>query len=330
MIWEFKVMTSDYHHISVLGDEVIKYLQPQAGQNFIDCTLGGGGHTERILEETGPKGRVLAFELDQRAVEASRLRLKKYQNRLIIIQDSYVHLKEIAKRKDFKPIQGIVFDLGLSSDQLDRADRGFSFKDHGSLDMRFDEKSQTLKAEDIVLYWSKDDLLKIFREYGEVKQVERVAQGIVAWRETFLKQKQKKLKTSMFVSAILGILNIKESSLKRFRIHPATQIFQALRIAVNSELDNISKALPQAFDILEPGGRIAVISFHSLEDRIVKQYFKQMSLDCICPPESPICNCGNKPKVKIITKKSIKPSAQEISTNWRSRSAKLRVVEKIS
>jgi len=322
-------MANDYHHISVFGDEVIKYLAPRANQNFVDCTLGGGGHSQRILDLTGPKGKILAFELDKRAIVASQARLKKYKNRLDIVQDSYVHLKKIVIKKKFRPIHGIIFDLGLSSDQLDRADRGFSFKDHGSLDMRFDVKSQSLTAEEIVLTWSKDDLLKIFREYGEVKQAQRLAQGIIAWRETFLKQKQKKLKTSMFVSAILRILNIKETSLKRFRIHPATQVFQALRIAVNSELDNISKALPQALDMLESGGRIAVISFHSLEDRIVKRYFKQMSSGCICPPESPICTCGNKPQLKIISKKAIEPSAQEISANPRSRSAKLRVAEKI-
>lgn len=322
-------MKEGYHHISVLGDEVIEYLQPQAGQNFVDCTLGGGGHTQSILELTGPDGKVLAFEMDKRAIKASQTRLKKYQDRLIVVQDSYAHLKKHTKEKDFKPVHGIVFDLGLSSDQLDKADRGFSFKDHGSLDMRFDPENQKLTAQDIVLNWSDNELSKIFREYGEVKQVDRLVQGIVAWRKTFLKQKQKELKTSMFVSAVLRILNIKEGNLKKHRIHPATQIFQALRIAVNSELDNITKALPQAFDILEKGGRIAVISFHSLEDRIVKQYFKQMSQACICPPKSPVCICGNKPKIKIITKKVIAPSAQEISANPRSRSAKLRVAEKI-
>jgi 16S rRNA (cytosine1402-N4)-methyltransferase len=322
-------MSNDYHHISVLGDEIIKYLDPKAGQNFIDCTLGGGGHSARILDLNGPKGKVLAFELDPRAIKAAKSRLKDYKDRIVIVRDSYAHLKDYIKKENLKPIQGIVFDLGLSSDQLDKADRGFSFKDHGSLDMRFDPENQKLKAEDIILNWSESELLKIFYEYGEVKQTKRLVQGIIAWRKTFLKQKQKELKTSMFVSAILEILNIKESNLKKHRIHPATQIFQALRIAVNSELDNISKALPQALDILESGGRIAVISFHSLEDRIVKHYFKQMSQGCICPPESPVCNCNNKAKLKIITKKVIEPSANEISANRRSRSAKLRVAEKI-
>ena len=177
--------------------------------------------------------------------------------------------------------------------------------------------------------WTEAQILKIFQEYGEVKQARRLARGLVSWRKDLGKQKQKSIKTSMLVGIILRILNIKEESLKRFRIHPATQVFQALRIAVNDELGNLQKVLPQAYNILSPGGRLAVISFHSLEDRIVKHYFKDLSKGCICPPETPVCRCDNKPKVKLITKKAIKPSDDEIAKNYRSRSAILRVIEKI-
>lgn len=319
---------TEYQHTSVLKDELIDLLAPQSNQNYIDLTLGGGGHSQAILETTGPAGKVLAFELDSRAISASLEKLQRYQDRLIIINSSYVNLQSEFSRHKIN-ISGIVADLGLSSDQLDKAERGFSFKDHGSLDMRFDPNGQTLTASDIVMDWTEDQILKIFQEYGEVKQAKRLARGLVSWRKNLDKQKQKPIKTSMLVGAILRILNIKEDNLKRFRIHPATQVFQALRIAVNDELNNLKKVLPQAYQILPSGGRLAVISFHSLEDRIVKQYFKKMMQGCICPPETPVCRCNNQPKIRLVNKKAIRPSQAEISKNPRSRSAVLRVIEKI-
>jgi len=322
-------MNDSYSHISVMLDEVIEFLDPQKNQNYLDLTLGGGGHSRAILDKTGPDGKVLAFEMDKRAIRAAKENLKDYKDRLIVVNSSYVHLESEVKNNKIDNISGIVADLGLSSDQLDKADRGFSFKDHGSLDMRFDPNGQTLTASDIVMNWSEAQILKIFREYGEVKQAQRLAKGLVSWRKDLGKQKQKSIKTSMLVGIILRILNIKEESLKRFRTHPATQVFQALRIAVNDELGNLQKVLPQAYNILSPGGRLAVISFHSLEDRIVKHYFKDLSKGCICPPETPVCRCENKPKVKLITKRAIKPSKVELSKNRRSRSAILRVIEKI-
>lgn len=322
-------MPSEYKHISVLEDEVIEFLQIAKNKNYIDCTLGGGGHTARILEANKPNGQVLAFEMDDRAIKAAKEKLDKYKNRFIVAHSSYVHLQEKVKELNFKNISGIVFDLGLSSDQLEKSNRGFSFKDDGPLDMRFDPSGQTLTAEDIVLTWPEEKLFKIIREYGEEKQAKRLSRGIVAWRENFCKQKQKTLKTSMLVSTILRIFNIKESSLQRYRIHPATKVFQALRIAVNDELENVKNVLPQAVDILQPGARLVVISFHSLEDRIVKQYFKSISRGCICPPAVPICVCDNEPLVKIINHKVIKPSKEELLRNPRSRSAVMRVVEKI-
>lgn len=331
---------ADYQHTSVLQDEIIEFLRPKKNQHFVDATLGGGGHSQAILEKNGPAGKVLAFELDERAIAAAKVRLKKYQQRIIIVRKNYVHLKEELEKnkKDLPEISGVVFDLGLSLDQLLSANRGFSFNDDGPLDMRFDTRGQSLTASDIILNWSEKELLKIFREYGEVKQAQRLARGLVSWRAQIQpkglspcgrKQKQKKLKTSMLVSAILRILKISEGSLKKYRIHPATQIFQSLRIAVNGELDNLHKVLPLAFWALKPGGRLAVISFHSLEDRLVKNYFKSLLGACTCPPDLPVCVCGRKSSAKLMTKKPVRPSPAEIRANPRSRSAILRVIEKL-
>jgi len=304
---------TEYQHTSVLVEELKDLLAPQSNGNYIDLTLGGGGHSQAILEKTGPDGKVLAFELDGRAISASQDKLKKYQNRLIIINSSYVNLQAEFNRQKIN-ISGIVADLGLSSDQLDKAERGFSFKDHGSLDMRFDPNGQTLTASDIVTDYTEEQILKIFQEYGEVKQAKRLARGLVSWRKNLDKQKQKPIKTSMLVGAILQILNIKEDNLKRFRIHPATQVFQALRIAVNDELNNLKKVLPQAYQTLPSGGRLAVISFHSLEDRLVKTFFRSKK---------------RTNQVSIITKRPIRPNWQEIKNNRAARSAKLRIAQKL-
>jgi len=320
----------DYQHRSVLLQEIVEQLKPQANQNFIDGTLGGAGYTEAILERTGPRGKVLAFELDDRAIKHSSQKLKKYKDRVIIVRDNFAHLKEAVEKNRHKiaKFSGVVFDLGMSSDQLNQAERGFSFKDSADLDMRFDVHSQKLTASDIVLNYPEKQIEKILREYGEEEKSKKIATGLVAWRQ-LNKQKQKFLKTSMLVSVILRILNIKESDLPKFRRHPLTKVFQALRLEVNQELVNLQIALPQAVDILAPGGHLAVVSFHSLEDRIVKNFFKEQTGQCQCPPDSPICRCDRHASLKILTKKAIKPSAEEIKFNPRSRSALLRVAEKI-
>lgn len=324
-------MSTDYYHQSVLAKEVLQYLQPQKNQDFIDCTLGGGGHTSLILEQTKPNGKVLAFERDQTAIQAAKKKLNKDLNRLFIVNSSYTDLNTVWPKyqKKMPNLQGILLDLGLSSDQLDKANRGFSFKDQGPLDMRFDDKQQTLTASDIILEWPEDKLNKIFWEYGEEKKARALTKGIIKNRSSWMKQKQKFITTAMFVSAILQILKIKESSLARFRVHPATKVFQALRIAVNDELNNVASILPQALDILPVGGRLAVISFHSLEDRIVKNYFKSLLKTCVCPKSAPICTCKSIARAKILTTKGIRPSAEEVKNNYRSRSATLRVISKL-
>ncbi len=315
----------EYKHKSVLLTEVIDYLQVKKNKTYIDGTLGGGGHTEAILKK---KGKVLAFELDKEGVEYSKERLKKYSDNLLIKNKSYTHLKDVVIGYNLK-ISGIILDLGVSSFHLDGSNTGFSFRDDGDLDMRFRRSKKGLTASDIILKWPESKLIEIFREYGEIKKAKSLARGIIAARKNVLKQKQKFVKTSVFVNTVLRIFHIKESSLGRFKTHPATKVFQALRIAVNKELINIKKVLPKAIEVLEPGGRLAIISFHSLEDRIVKQYFKEEAKECICPPQNPICNCNHKPRIKIITKKGIKASQEEIKNNKRSRSAILRVAEKV-
>lgn len=311
-----------YQHIPVMLKEVIEYLNPQRGQNFIDCTLGGAGYTMAIAEKIGQEGKVLAIDLDELAIENAKKQIaeRKLRN-IILVQDNFRNIREIAQ-KYFKTekIQGIIFDLGLSSAQLDDRKRGFSFQIDAPLDMRFNSVGN-LSAEYIVNNCKQEELEKIFKEYGEERFAKQIAGLIV---------QERKVKP---IAATLQLVEaIKKAIPKKFaygKIHPATKVFQALRIAVNKELENIEQALPQAKDLLAPGGRIAVVAFHSLEDRIVKNYFKREAKDCLCPPEFPVCRCGHKKTLKILTKKTVIPNIDEARNNPRARSAKLRAAEKI-
>lgn len=306
-------------HKPVLLEEVIKYLDPKKNENFVDCTIGGGGHSEAILKKTAPNGLVLGLDWDGAAIIRTRERLADYQKRLILVNESYINIKEIVHVEKFNKINGVLLDLGLSSDQLQASGRGFSFQVNESLDMRFSAEKNDLTAEIILNTWTADKLEKIFREYGEEQFASKVARAIISQREI------RPIKTTLeLVSLIINVLPKKKT-----KIHPATKIFQALRIAVNNELNNVKMALKDIVELLEPGARLAVITFHSLEDRIVKQYFKYESIDCHCPPEIPVCKCSHKATLKLLTKKPIKPTDQEIMENFRSRSAKLRVVQKI-
>lgn len=305
-------------HKPVMLNEILHYLAPQPNRNYIDCTVGGGGHTEALLREIAPEGKVLALDWDSSAIARTKERLKEFKDRLVLVNDTYINLKKIVYDKKFKEIYGILLDLGLSSDQLQNSQRGFSFQLDEPLDMRFDPKTNELTSAEIVNTWSEEEIRRILREFGEEKSAFRITQAICEERKT------KEIKTTgALVEIILKILP------RRGKIHPATKTFQALRIAVNDELNNVKKVLESAAKILVPGGRLAIITFHSLEDRIVKQYFKQESRDCLCPSELPICKCGHKAIWKIITKKPVIPGAEEIQENFRCRSAKLRVVQKI-
>lgn len=305
-------------HKSVLLAEAIKYLDPKTGENFIDCTLGGGGHARAILEKTAPSGKLLAIDLDTKAIEIAKDDLKEFSNRVLYTNDNFSNLEKIAKASDLNKFDGILLDLGLSSIELDDPNRGFSFKKNAFLDMRFGSGGKT--AADILNSYRETELARIFKEYGEERFSKQIAKEIVNFRG-----KEKILNTNQLVSIIENVYKNKP----RPKIHVATKVFQALRIEVNNEINNLKQVLPIALGLLDKGGRIVVISFHSLEDRIVKDFFKQESKDCLCPPQIPVCQCNHKATLKILTKKIITPSEQEIINNPRSRSAKLRAAIKI-
>lgn len=306
-------------HQPVMLKEVIEFLAPQKNQNFIDGTIGGGGHTMAILEKTAPDGKVLGFDWDKEAINRCRKILAKYKNRVILINSNYTKIKEVAINEKFTKVSGILLDLGLSSDQLQQSGRGFSFQRNEPLDMRYSTDNE-LTAARILNKYSKDQLIRIFRDFGEERQAAKIAQAIIEYR------KNCPFETTFQLNNL--ILRTKSVDPKK-RIHPATQIYQALRIAVNNELENIKSVLSDCLDLLECGGRLAIITFHSLEDRIVKKYFQEESKDCRCPPEIPVCRCGHKARLKLITRKAVRPSDKEIEENFRARSAKLRVVEKL-
>lgn len=288
-------MVNNSLHESVLKKEVIKYLSPKPNENFIDATFNGGGHSLEILKKTLPRGKILGIELDKELLEKTKKRFESFKERLILVNDNFKNLKKIAEEKKFKNISGILFDLGFSSWHIEKSERGFSFLRDELLDMRY--KKNGIAAMDIVNKWQKEDIEKILRIYGEERYSRKIAEKIIEERK-----KKPILKTTELVRIIE---EVKPGKAKE-KIHPATRTFQALRIKVNSELENIKKTLPQAVEILKPGGRIVIISFHSLEDRIVKNFLK-----------------GEK-KVEILTKKPIKATSEEINKNLKSRSAKLR------
>jgi 16S rRNA (cytosine1402-N4)-methyltransferase len=324
-----------YHHVSVLKKEVIEYLNPLPNQNFIDCTLGGGGHTLEILKRVGPKGKVLGIDLDEEAINSVKDKLKslkippnsplrkggKLKENLILVQDNFKDLVHIYEKHFLGlPVHGILLDLGVSSPQFDDPKRGFSFKQDGLLDMNFDQSAK-FKASEIVNNWSQKKLEDIFKDYGEEIFSRQIARGIVKAR------KKERIETTKKLAEIA-----RNSIPKRFhfkKTNPATRVFQALRIAVNDELENLRSVLPQIEQLLEKGGRVAVISFHSLEDRIVKKFFVKESRSCVCPPSFPICKCSGYSKLKILTRKPVVASEEEVGSNPRSRSAKLRVAERV-
>lgn len=310
-----------YAHQAVLVREVIKCLKPQPNQNFIDGTVGGGGHADEILKKTGPNGKLLGLDLDPEAIKAATKRLKKYRGRVLLIKTNYKNLKQIYyENRIFTQCHGFLLDLGLSSHQLADEDRGFSFQSQGEILMNYGDDYQIL-AKDILNEYTQEELKKIFKEYGDEKFAHLIAQQIIIAR-----QKQKQNLTAAGLSGL--ILQVYKNKTKS-KIHPATKVFQALRIAVNDEINNLKETLPQALKIITSRGRIAVISFHSLEDKVVKNFFRQEARDCLCPVDLPVCRCGHKQSLKIITKKPIIATPQEVAQNPRSRSAKFRVAEKI-
>jgi len=303
-------------HIPVLLDEVMQELNPHPGQRFIDATVGAGGHAEAILKATAPDGRILALDVDPAALHIARQRLAPYLHRVHLVNTNFEEVASVAQSHDFVPVHGIIVDLGLSSMQLNAIERGFSFQSEGPLDMRFDPSGSTTAA-DLVNSLSQDDLADLLYRFGEERRSRAIARAIVAARP---------LNTTR---ELAEVVTRTVGGRRKARIHPATRTFQALRIAVNDELGVLSNALSEMMAILAPGGRLAIISFHSLEDRIVKNFFKQETKDCICPPEQLTCICNHRATLCIITRKPITASSHELSVNPRARSAKLRVAERL-
>jgi len=302
-------------HIPVLLGEVMEALQVQSGKRYIDCTLGTGGHSIAILEKSSPNGQLMGIDADLEAIKIAQGRLADYTQSTIFVNDNFANLEAICKENDFLPVDGILFDLGISSLQLDMAERGFSFQQDGPLDMRFSLDDE-LTAADIINTIPEDKLAQLIQIYGDEHHSRQIARHIIRNHP---------------INSTAQLAHIVEQAIssRRGKIHPATKTFLALRIAVNRELKNLDIVLKQTLNCLNKKGRLVVISYHSLEDRIVKRFMQQEAKGCLCPPDSPACCCEHIPNLKLISKKVITPSLWEISANPRSRSAKLRVAERI-
>jgi 16S rRNA (cytosine1402-N4)-methyltransferase len=309
-------MEEETPHVPVLLDAVLRGLSPLPGQRFIDGTVGTGGHSQAILKLTAPNGYVLALDADPNALTIARQRLASFKDRIHLVHANFRQLAQIAQSYDFVPVNGVLLDLGLSSMQLQAAERGFSFQAQGPLDMRYDPSGETTAA-DVVNNLPQDELADLIYRFGEERRSRAIAKAIVAARPLHT--------TRQLADIVSNAIGRRRGS----KIHPATRTFQALRIATNNELDALAEALPAAMSVLAPGGRLAVISFHSLEDRMVKEFYRRESKDCICPPDQPTCTCNHKATLRIITRKPITASPDEIAVNPRARSAKLRVAERM-
>lgn len=315
---------SGYNHIPVLLQQAITLLDPKPGQRFVDGTLGGGGYTSELLKKVGKSGAVLSIDLDRAALDNAEAKFAKEvkSKNLVLAHGNFSQLDKILEHKDFYNIDGIVADIGLSSFQLDESGRGITFQKKEPLDMRFDVSSNEPDARFMLNEYSEAELTKIFWEYGEEKESKRIAHAIINAR----KIEGKKLHYTTDLTDL--IQEALPKPIKHKWADTARRIFQALRIAVNHELDNLETFLPKALDLVKPGGILVIVSFHSLEDRMVKQFFVQASKGCICPKEFPICQCGKTPQAEILTRKIVTATEEELNLNSRSGSAKLRAIRK--
>ena len=310
-------LTSAGQHLPVLLAEVLTGLAVTSGGTYIDGTVGGGGHAAALLEASAPDGRLLGLDRDPQAVARAQARLQPFGSRVRLIHASYAALEITAHREGFFPADGVLLDLGFSSYQVDDPQRGFAFRHEGPLDMRFDPTAGEPTAGELVNGLPESELAALLWRYGEEPRSRAIARAIVAARPIHS------------TAQLAGVIVAATGRTGTRSLHPATRSFQALRIAVNGELEALETALPQAVNVLRAGGRLAVITFHSLEDRSVKRFFQQGVHPCTCPPEAPVCTCGRQPTLRLITRKPLTPGAAELAANPRSRSAKLRVVEKI-
>ncbi|MCK4918765.1 MAG: 16S rRNA (cytosine(1402)-N(4))-methyltransferase RsmH [Candidatus Pacebacteria bacterium] len=314
-----------YFHIPVLSKEIIEIVNPQPGENVVDGTLGGGGHAELFLEKISPDGKLLGIDLDSEALIENQRRLKKYSKKVIFEKGNFVDFDNIRKKHNFSPINIFFLDLGFSSQQLNDDNLGISFLKNSPLDMRIggqgNDNDYRFTAEYIINNWSEEKIKKILKDYGEEKYAYSIAKAIMVAR---------KEKLIVGTQELVDIISqAVPTRYKAQRIHFATKTFQAFRIAVNEELENLQNVLPKILENIEVGGRICIISFHSLEDRIVKNFFRREAKDCVCDVKIPLCVCKHKKQLEIITKKPVVATKEEIAFNPRSRSAKLRIAKKI-
>jgi 16S rRNA (cytosine1402-N4)-methyltransferase len=309
-------------HLPVLAEEVMSMLAPAPGSLQIDATVGGGGHTERILEASDPDGRLLGLDADGAAIARVGQRLARFGDRLVLRQANFRELAAVAPDAGFGAVDGLLFDLGLSSFQLADTERGFGFRAGGPLDMRFDS-GRGVPASELLATLDTAELTALFRRFGEEPFAPRIARAIVQARSVA------PITTAEELAALIERVAPRTPPGRR-RIHPATRVFQALRIAVNEELDALEEALAAAVDLLRPGGRLVVLSYHSLEDRIVKRFLDAERKGCICPPSVPVCVCGRTPRLRLVTRPSLTPTDAEIAANPRARSARLRAAERVA
>lgn len=308
-------MHGSSEHVPVLYNEVLDGIQPRSGGRYIDATLGAAGHAAGILTASGPDGELLGLDADPDAISFAGQVLGSFGDRVVLQVANFRHLREVALALGFGQVDGILMDLGLSSRQLADAERGFSFNQDGPLDMRMN-RSQRETAADLINTLPEAELAELLWRYGEERHARRIARVIVSSRPVST--------TGQLADLVARTVG------RREKIHPATRTFQALRIAVNDELEALNQALRQARDLLRPQGRLAVIAFHSLEDRLVKRFYQQESRDCLCPPEIPVCICEHRATLKVLTPRPVRPSAEEIARNPRSRSARLRLAERLN
>ncbi len=298
------------YHLPVMLQETLAYLDLHPGARCVDGTLGDGGHSLAMLEAIGPSGRLMGVDADEQALARAGRRLQGYGEQVALVQGNFANLGEVVRTKGLAPVDGVLLDLGLSSYQLEEARRGFSFRDEAPLDMRLGQV-QELTAADVVNTYSEMDLVRIIAAYGEEPQARRIARAIV---------RRRPIETAAELAAVVESVSPRRGQ----RIHPATRTFQAIRLEVNGDLENLKAALEGAVGVLRSGGRLVVLAYHSLEDSVVKEFMRREARDCICPPEQAQCVCGHRARVRILTKKVVKPSTQEIARNPRARSARLR------
>ncbi len=310
-----------YGHRPVMLEEVQRVIDAGPGVLYIDATVGGGGHTERLAEMAGPRGRVLGLDRDPEALKAAGLRLARFGDRVKLVHARFSELERVARASGFLPAHGILFDLGLSSGQVDMEERGFSYHGSAPLDMRMDQTSGGPTAADLVNGLPKEELVRIIRDYGEERWASRIASFIVQAR------RRSRIETAAdLVEVVKAAI---PAGARRRGPHPARRTFQALRIAVNDELGELERALDQVPAVLAAGGRMVVISYHSLEDRLVKRFLRDAERGCRCPPDFPECRCGRRPTLKVLTRRPLRPGAREVADNPRSRSAKLRAAQRL-